>query len=140
PAQAADIRDDAGFFSQAALEKANEQLAELKKTNGKEVRIETFKAVPGGKTDDVEKMDRAQRAHFFEKWARERATAEHVKGIYILIFKHPAHVQVEEDRQTREHGFGTAERTELRDKLLAGFREKDYDKALLDSVNYVSHT
>jgi uncharacterized protein len=85
-------------------------------------------------------MDRAERARFFEKWARERATAEHVRGIYILITKEPGHVQVEEDRKTREQGFGTTERNELRDKLLEGFRHKDYDKALVDGVDYVGRT
>ena len=28
----------------------------------------------------------------------------------------------------------------MRDKLLAGFREKDYDKALLDGVDFISRT
>jgi len=139
-AQAVEIKDDAGFFSQKALDKANAQLADLKKTNNKEVRIETFKTFPSGKADAVKKMDKAERARVFEKWARERATAEHAKGIFILICKDPGHVQVEDDKQTREQGFGSTERDELRDKLLAGFREKDYDKALLDAVDFISRT
>src|SRR5579864_6897407 len=127
PLHAAEIKDDAGFFSQKALDKANARLDELKKEYGKEVRIETFKTVPGGKADEVAKMDRGERGKFFEKWARERATAERAKGIFILICKQPGHVQVEEDRQTRDQGFGASERAELRDKFLAGFREKEYD-------------
>src|SRR5258708_289481 len=84
-AQAVEIKDDGGFFSQKALDKANARLAELKKEHGTEIRIETFKAVPGGKADEVARMDRAAREKFFAKWARERATAEHAKGIFILI-------------------------------------------------------
>src|SRR5262245_26184051 len=138
PAAAAEIRDDAGFFSQKAIDRANSRLAEVKREYGKEVRIETFKTVPGGRGDEVAKMSRAERERFFEKWARERATSEHAKGIFILICKQPGHVQVEDDRQTRNEGFGSAERTELRDKLVAGFRDKDYAKGLLDGVDYLN--
>jgi hypothetical protein len=137
PAHAVEIKDDAGFFSQKALDTANARLADLKKETGKEVRIETFKTVPGGKADEVAKMDRAERAKFFEKWARERATAEHAKGIFILICRQPGHVQIEDDKQTREQGFGNTERAELRDKILAGFRDKEYDKGLVDGVDFV---
>jgi hypothetical protein len=139
-AQAVEIRDDAGFFSRKALDQANARIVEIEKNYGKEIRIETFKAVPAGKTDAVSRMTKSERAGFFEKWARDRATAERVKGIYILICKSPGHVQVEEDRQTRNQGFGLADRNELSEKLLAGFRHKDYDGALLDSIDFVNRT
>jgi uncharacterized protein len=136
PAQAVEIRDGAGFFSQKALDKANARLAELKNDYGREVRIETFKTVPGGRGGEVARMDKADRERFFEKWARERATSEHARGIFILICKQPGHVQVEDDRLARSDGFGNAERAELRGKFLAGFRDNDYDKGLLDGVDY----
>jgi uncharacterized protein len=137
-AQAVEIKDDAGFFSQKALDKANDRLADLKKAHGKEVRIETIKTVPGGNADEVAKMDRAAREKFFAKLARDRATAEHAKGIFILICKHPGHVQIEEDKETRNQGFGITEWAELRETLVAGLRHKEYDKALLDSVDYIA--
>jgi hypothetical protein len=140
PAQSADLSDDAGFFSRRALDKANSELATLKREYGKDVRIETFDAIPAGKSDEVAKMDRSERARFFDKWARDRATAERVKGIYILICRHPGHVQIEVDRQTRNQGFGDSERDKVRDILLAGFKHKDYDKALLDSVDSIRDT
>ncbi len=140
PAHSAEISDDAGFFSRRALDKANSELAALRREYGKDVRIESFDSVPAGKSDEVAKMERSERARFFDKWARDRATAEHVKGIYILICRHPGHVQVEVDRQTRGQGFGDSERDKVRDLLLAGFKHKDYDKTLLDSVDYIRDT
>ncbi|HLJ10719.1 MAG TPA: TPM domain-containing protein [Planctomycetaceae bacterium] len=137
---AAEIKDAAGFFTEKALDKANAEIAQLHKQTGKEVRIETFKTVPGGKADEVAKMDKADRERFFEKWARERATKERAKGIFILICKQPGHVEVEVDRQTRNQGFGAAERNQLRDKLLKGFRKDDHDGALLEGVDYISRT
>lgn len=139
PAQAGEIRDDAAFFSQATLAKAEAQLAELHKVYGKEVRIETFKTVPGGRGDEVAKMNPADRGRYFEKWTRDRATTEHVEGIYVLISRHPGHVEVAFDRKTQNQGFGSQERRELRDKFMAGFRHEKYDDALLSSTDYLSH-
>jgi uncharacterized protein len=140
PAHSAEITDDAGFFSRKALDKANSELASLRREYGKDVRIESFDVVPGGKIDEVAKMDRTERGRFFDKWARDRATAERVKGIYILICKHPGHVQIEIDRQTRNQGFGDSERDHVREILLGGFKHKDYDKSLLDSVEFIRDT
>jgi uncharacterized protein len=140
PAQAGEIRDDAAFFSPPALEKADAQLAELHKRYGKEVRIETFKTVPGGRGDEVAKMDSADRGRYFEKWARDRATTEHVQGIFVLISRHPGHVEIAVDRQTQNQGFGAKERNELRDKFMTGFRHEKYDEALQSSVDYLSQT
>ncbi len=138
--RAAEVTDDAGFFSREAREKADARLAELKKETGKEVRIETVKAVPADKKDAVAKMEKAEKSKFFEKWARDRATAEHVKGIFVLICKEPGHVHVVIDRQTREQGFGVTDEKQLEDKFLAGFRHKEYDKALAEAVETVSQT
>lgn len=137
--QAAAIRDDAEFFGEKALKRAEAELAELRKKTGKEVRIETFERPPST-AEDIEKLDKTERAKFFDRLARERATLEKTKGIYILICKHPGHVQVEVDRQTREQGFGSDERNELRDKLLEGFKKKDYDQALREGVDYAVRT
>jgi uncharacterized protein len=140
PAQAGEIRDDAAFFSPAALAKAEARLEGLHKEFGKEVRIETFKTVPGGRGDEVAKMDAADRARFFERWTRDRATTEHVKGIYVLITRHPGHVEIAVDRQTQNQGFGAHERRELRDKIMANFHHEKYDEALLSSVDFLNQS
>ncbi len=140
PVRGAEIRDSAALFTEKTLETANAQLAELKKTHGKEVHIESFTTVPKGKGAEVEKMSKSDRAQFFDKWAREQAQGERAKGIFILICEHPGHVEIVADRQTREQGFGATERNEVRDKLIAGFSKKKYDKGLLDGVSALSHT
>src|SRR5262245_33869241 len=138
PAQAGAIHDEAGFFSRAAVEKANSRLADLEKEYGKQVRIDTFKTVPDGRGDEVAKMNVADRARYFEKWTRDLATKEHVKGIYVLISKHPGHIEVAGDRQSQNQGIGAKERTQLRDKLMAGFRHEKFDQSLADAVDYLS--
>ncbi len=125
PILAVEITDDAGFFSREALDKADARLADLKKATGKEVRIESVKAVPADKKADVAKMERGERSRFFEKWAVDRATAEHVKGIFVLICKDPGHVHVVVNKQTREQGFGVTDEKQLADKFLDGFKHKE---------------
>ena len=140
PAFAVDVKDDGEFFSKSALEKANGQIADLKKEYSKDLYIETLKSVPADKADEFEKMDKADRARFFVKWSGERATAAKVKGIYVLITKKPGHVEIQVDRQTREHGFGANESKQLRAKFVDGLQHKEPDKALLDAVEYVKQT
>jgi hypothetical protein len=140
PAQAGEIRDDGAFFSKPVLDKANARLAELHREFGKEVRIETFKTVPGGRGDEVAKMSQADRARYFEKWTRDRATTEHVKGIFVLISRHPGHIEIAVDKQTRDQGFGPQERTELRDKFMSGFKHEKYDEALMGSIESLHQT
>jgi hypothetical protein len=136
----AEVRDVAEFFSKGAVTQANEKLAKLQRDTGKEVRIDTLGELPNGQSDEVARMNKAERERYFENLARERATAEHVKGIYILITRHPGHVQIEVDRQTRNQGFGVANRDEVRDTLVSGFQKKEYDRALLDSVDHLNRT
>lgn len=140
PVSAAAIRDDGEFFSGKAIDKAESELAALKRATGKQVRIETFNKPPATNGEDVSKMDKTERAKFFERIASERGTLEHTRGIYVLISKHPGHVQVEVDRQTRKEGFGNSERNEMRDKFLQSFEKKDYDRGLLDAVAYAART
>ncbi|MFN0055911.1 MAG: TPM domain-containing protein [Planctomycetales bacterium] len=137
--QGMEIRDGGEFFSQKTRDKANSQIDALQKDHALGLRIVTVKGVPASQVEEVERMEGADRARFFEKWGREMATSEQVRGIFILVCRNPGYVQVEVDRQSRERGFGTTERQELRNKLVAGMRNKDPDQGLLEGVEYVSH-
>jgi hypothetical protein len=130
------IVDDAGLFSPKALEKANAEIAKIEKESHHNLTIETLATVPNGRADEVAKMSSRGREEFFDAWARERAISRKAQGEYVLITKNPGHVQIEVDRQTRNSGFGVAQRSTLRDNFIAGFKKKDYDRGLLDAVEY----
>ncbi|MBS0264237.1 MAG: TPM domain-containing protein [Planctomycetes bacterium] len=138
--QAGEIRDDAGLFSKSAIERAEAKLHALRKETGKEVRIETFKTVPEGRSDEVAKMKKEDRARFFEKWTESEASKQHVKGIYILITRQPGHLEVAVDRATRTQGFTAKNRLELRDRFLSGFKGEKFDDGLTAGVNFASDT
>src|SRR2546421_1662027 len=123
------VVDDGGFFSDKAKEKADEEIAEIKKKYKRDLLIETFAKAP----ESIAKVDlknRQEKNHFFDNWAKKRATNANV-NIYVLICKDPAHVQVEMDEKTRESGaFTNSNREELAKELVTNLRAKKYDDAL----------
>lgn len=147
----AEVRDEGGFFSADATQKANEVIKEIHKDFKKDLLIETIKTVPAEKTDEFKKLDKAGQSKFFKSWARERARQAEVNGVYILVIKDPGHLEVEVGNETQKKDFTIANRDELADKLLAKFKDankvkdeadkkKIYDEALLEAVRYVRST
>jgi uncharacterized protein len=140
PALSPRIQDAAHVFSATAVDKADQVIRDIKDRDHKDLMIETFKTVPDGQADKVKHMDRSERERFFEEWARERARREGVNGVYVLVCKEPAHLQVEVGNETRKRAFTVEDRNHLREILLSAFKAKEYDKGLLDGVQYVRDT
>src|SRR5579871_493282 len=136
-ARGADVEDRASFFSEETIKKANTEIAELSKDHSVELRIETFKHIPDKDLERVKKMDAKERDAYFETLMKEDAKALHAHGILILIWREPPHMQVGESGAIRKRGFGVGDRGQLRDILMKGFKEKEYDKALLEGIDFV---
>src|SRR3954462_10513191 len=77
----AEVRDDAKFFSDAAVTKANDATQTLKRSTGKELLVETYPAIPAEKAADYSPQNKNA---FFDKWANDRFQQAHVNGVYIL--------------------------------------------------------
>src|SRR5580704_4362607 len=135
-----EVKDNASLFSTSAVEKANRQIAEIQRRFHRDLVIETFPTVPKDKVDQVSKMDKTERAKFFEAWALSRAQHEEVNGIYALITKDPHHFTVLVGEKTRLHDFTMKDREHLADVLTASFKKKDFDGGLLEGVAYVEKT
>ena len=132
------IKDEGKFFSEGAVDNANNKIREIHHDFGKDLLIETFASVPADLAKDVDLQDKEARSKFFEKWARERAREADANGISILICKSPAHIQVEVGNHTREKDFTLKDRDELAKILIEKFREKKYDEGLLEAVDFVA--
>ncbi len=132
------VKDGGGFFTPETLTKANQEIANIQKQYKKDLLIETFATVPTDKVDAVKKMTPKERTRFFQGWANERARAERVEGIYILISKEPAHLQIEVGHETEKRAFKVPDDVKrLRTILLENFQKKDYDTGLLEGVEFV---
>lgn len=142
PADAAtpEVRDQANMFSAEAIKKANTVIADIKQTHGKDVVVETYATVPDGKAEQVRNMTREARNQFFRDWLAERARALKADGVFILICKDPANLQVEQGRETAKKLFPEANEKELSRLLLRKFEARKYDEGLLESVDYIKDT
>jgi len=134
-ARASDISDAGSFFSAETVRKANESLRALEKKTGHEVHIETYATVPDDKAATVPKLDAAGRDKFFSNWLHDRAEATKARGVFILICKEPGHLQFWVGNPLQRAGFTAAQAKAVREKLVAGFKREEYDKALNEAVS-----
>jgi uncharacterized protein len=139
PASAA-VEDRAAFFSAGARNTANQRIADLERTYGKSVAVETFTAMP----DDVQKSINLEGAsntnRVYVDWATRQARARNVNGIYVLLVKNPAHLQAIVGKDTAQRAFTMQDRDALASLMLSKLRQKQNDAALLDGVEFVATT
>lgn len=136
-AAAPEIKDDARFFSADAVSKANQAIKELKEQTARDLLIETFAEIPEGRKKDYKPETRDA---FFAQWASVNAREHKVAGVYILLCKSPARVQVEVDKYTQRRAFPAAERDKLRQTIIAAFKEKKFDEGLSEAVTFAAKT
>ena len=135
-AVAPEVKDEAKFFSPEAVKKANKEIREIARKCGKDLLIETFAAVPGEQTERVKDMSSEERAKFFHNWAVDRTEATVVNGIYIMICKEPAHLEIVITPNTRSV-FNKQAYERLRETLVKNLREKKFDDCLEKAVEQV---
>jgi uncharacterized protein len=145
PARAAlvaEVRDEAKLFKPETLREADQVIREIKRDFKHDLLIETFPGIPDDKKAAFNKVkdNKEEKERFFQEWALGRAKTAEVNGVYILIVKQPGHVQVEVGNDTRKKAFTLKDRDKLAEIMTADFRNKEWDKGLLDSVEYVRKT
>jgi uncharacterized membrane protein YgcG len=131
-AAAAQVVDNAGFFSPDAVSKANQQLADIHNQFGKDLRVETYSTIP----DELKSSYSPDRKDkFFSEWAYKQAKAAGVQGAIVLITRDPSYLQVDVGETTRRQAFTVEDRNRLRNTLLTNFKAKRYDEGLLSAVD-----
>jgi uncharacterized membrane protein YgcG len=130
------IKDEGKFFSADAIKKANEELRTIARESGKDLVIETFSTVPGDQAPKVKAMTDEEREKFFSQWAEERIHELVVDGVYILICKEPARLEIRITQKARAQ-FGKEAYDKLREQLLSEFRNRRFDEGLLTAVKMV---
>ena len=96
-AAAPPIQDHAQLFSLATLREANEIVETIQTNYDKRLVIETFSSVPWTARLTHNFKDPQDRARYFAEWARRNARRAGANGIYVLICKQPAPVEVADD-------------------------------------------
>ncbi|HYG78418.1 MAG TPA: TPM domain-containing protein [Planctomycetota bacterium] len=133
----AGVSDKAGFFSEQTVQQANQTIQEIKNKHRKDIVVDTLPAIP---EDKRALYSEGAKNSFFANWLRERARAARVDGVYILITREPAHLQVGISGNTAREGFGTYDRDRVRNTLLEHFRKKQFDQGLISALQTISST
>jgi hypothetical protein len=127
-------KDEGKFFSEEAWEKAQAAADRLAKEKHTDLLIETFQTPPKGEADKLKGMTAADREKFFREFAQERAKAEKLSGVYVVVSRTPATLFVE---VTGGAGLPADLGPKVRQTLLAAFKEKKFDEGLLKAVDLV---
>jgi uncharacterized membrane protein YgcG len=135
-AVAPEIKDDGKFFSADAIKKANEEIRDIARKYDRDLLVETIMTLPDDQAAKVKAMSREEREKFFYSLAEKRAEAAVVNGVYILVCRDPAHVQVVVTPRARAM-LDTQARGRLAQLLVSKFREQRFDDGLAEAVQFV---
>ncbi len=110
-----EVKDDAGFFTPAAVSQANTNIQNIKRLYKKDLHLETFPEVPAELAEALAK----DKKKTLTDWAASQAVKNKVSGIYVLICKDPPHLEVLVDNATIKKAFPAKDRDNLA-RSLAG--------------------
>lgn len=134
PNAAAQVWDEAKFFSREAGLLADKQLRQLGQRYRLTLVLETFDQVPANIAEIVK--DKAQRSAAFRQWAEQRRAAHHAH-LYILICRQPGRVEIAM-HESLSSRFPRPKLEALRETLVKHLRDKQYDTALREGVLLIS--
>ncbi len=134
------IQDGGAFFSEQAKAEATRVISDVQRTVKKDIVIETFAEIPAAMKLGSDLSDKAAANRFFVQWAEKQARLQSVNGVYVLLVKQPAHLQVVVGNQTLKQLFTATDREALVSTMLTKLRAKQSDAALLDGVQFVAST
>ncbi|MHB1077796.1 MAG: hypothetical protein ACYC67_00240 [Prosthecobacter sp.] len=139
-AAAGGIQDDGAFFSEFAKVNATGTINDVSTRLHKDIAVQTFATVPEDMKATVIHQDKAATNRGFSQWAEQLARAKKVNGVFILLVKQPAHLQVVVGTDTQRQAFTLTDRVTLIQRMLEQLRNKKNDDALIDAVNFISTT
>ena len=128
------VNDEAKLFSPEAVAQADGRIQDIVHHFHRDLTIDTIESIPA---DMQAEYQQSGKAKFFLDWADRRAKDKRLQGIYVLICKNPGHLEIVLDKSIREHGFTFADRDLLAKQMLGLLKEKRYDAALAEAVNFV---
>ena len=134
------VVDNGAFFSEQVKSDATKMIAEMERTLRKDLAIETFREIPASVKEGVNMQDKAAVGHMFQQWALKQAKQKGVNGVYVLLNKEPAHLEIGVGSDTQKVAFTLKDRDALVTLMLAKLRAHQNDDALRDGVNFVSAT
>src|SRR5262249_7120451 len=88
-------KDEAKLFSEETMKKVQAAADKLLKEKDIDFLVETVPTPPKADAEKVKAMSAEEREKFFKEYAQERAKAEKLSGVYVVVCKSPGFVWVE---------------------------------------------
>jgi V8-like Glu-specific endopeptidase len=123
--------DGGRFFSEDALKFINDTAKETFTKSSRDLVVETYAAIPGGKSAEVKAMSPSEREKFFRDWTKSRMESEDMDGVLLVVTRDPSHLHFEVSPSLR---LSAEDVKKLREGLLAAFREKKFDDGVREFV------
>jgi len=134
------VRDNGDFFSDSTKKEATRRISEIETQFKKDLVVETFTVIPEEIKRGVDLTDKPASNKMFEQWAVKEAKQQKVNGIYILLSREPAHLQIVVGNETQSNAFTLKDRDSLASLMLSKLRAKQNDEALSECVQFVFTT
>ncbi len=115
------VRDGANMFSAEAQRKADAKLREIQQRHGWKIIVETIEST-GDKP--------------IARLASDRARTMRIEGVYLLLAKKEHKVEIEVNAAASKV-FGSDVKHEVVNRMVAAFKEREYDRGLLEAVDYL---
>lgn len=129
------VKDDAKFFSAAALEGANKKIRSIYEKYHKDVVVETLASLTA---EQERQLEREEKGKFFPKLALERSRTLGLNGVYVLIVKRPAYLQIHMDPETQKKAFPPSSRKVAVEKMTSRLKEDDFDGGLAAGLDAIA--
>jgi hypothetical protein len=125
-------KDAAKLFKAESWKQVQSAAELLLKEKSTDFLIDSIATAPKLTAEQAKKMSADEKEKFFHGLVSDRAKADKMQGIYILICKSPTYLYV---GTTGDAHFPSGEASKMRVALLSGMRDKKPDEALLKVVN-----
>ena len=125
-------RQGQDIFPQAVAQ-ADGRIQDIVHHFRRDLTIDTVESIPA---DMQAEYQQSGKAKFFLDWA-DRRQGQAAPGNLRADCKNPGHLEIVLDKSIREHGFTFADRDLLAKQMLGLLKEKRYDAALAEAVNFV---
>ncbi len=131
--------DDAKVFTAETMKKVQAAADKLLKEKDIDLLVETVATLPKADLEKVKAMSKEDRDKYFKTHALDRAKAEKLSGVYIVVYKNPTILWVELTGEGASK-FPSATGSILVQTLMRNFKEKKFDDGLLEAVDTVLST
>lgn len=125
-------KDGAKLFKAESWKQVQAAAERLLKEKSTDFLIDTIATAPKLTVEQARKMKTEEKEKFFHGLVSDRAKADKLQGILILVCKTPTYLYV---GTTGEMHFPSADASKMRVALLSGMRDKKPDEALLKVVS-----